>query len=155
MTRKRTRRANVTITENSNLPEIAEKLKKLTKREVHIGSDAGTDIAMIAGIHEYGSAKGKIPARSFIGAGKKKSSASVSKVAKAGIQEVVEGKEPDALLQELGTIALEKTLKNFDKMKIPALDPKYAERKGSKKILQDHLKLRESLKFEIKSRGSE
>ncbi|MNL05381.1 hypothetical protein D3C87_1259720 [compost metagenome] len=159
-TRRRTRRANVDVTETTFLPDILRKLEDLTKVEVHIGAAAdqsgSQEIAMIAGVHEFGSTKMGIPARSFIRSGKKKSQAAASKIAKAGVNEIVHGSETArGLMDKMGTVALEKTIKNFDRIRTPPLSPIYAKRRSgsAKKILVQESKLRESLAYIIVPRG--
>ncbi|MNV24477.1 hypothetical protein D3C71_1155440 [compost metagenome] len=111
---------------------------------------------MIAGVHEFGSTKMGIPARSFIRSGKKKSQAAASKIAKAGVNEIVHGSETArGLMDKMGTVALEKTIKNFDRIRTPPLSPIYAKRRSgsAKKILVQESKLRESLAYIIVPRG--
>lgn len=150
--RTRARRANVEVTESTFLPAIIQKLRGLTKKEVHIGAQGDAELAMIAGIHEYGSLKAKIPARSFIGTGKKKSQAAISKQARAGVNNIVQNSETaTGLLEKIGAIGKEKTLKNFDRIRTPPLSPRYAWRKkGQKnKILVQEKALRDSITFII------
>lgn len=149
-TRRRTRRANVEVSEWTYLPGIIENLQELAKREIHIGVQGDAETAMIAGIHEYGSVKAGIPARPFIGSGRQKAQAAISKAVRAGVQEIVlRGKRPDGLYQEVGTVGLSRVLKNFDKIKQPPLSPIYARRKSGKKILQDQQKLRDAMTFTV------
>ncbi|MDH2334280.1 hypothetical protein [Paenibacillus polymyxa] len=144
--RTRTRRANVELDETSFLPAILANLNKLSKKEVHIGMQGNADLAMIAGVHEYGSAKMKIPARSFIGTGKKKSSAGISKWVRTNITPVAMGNmDVMAFLEEIGVIGETKTLANFNRIKQPPLSPLYARRKKGKKILIAEAELRDSI----------
>jgi phage gpG-like protein len=57
------------------------------------------------------------------------------------------------LIKNLGEVAKEKTLKNFDKIRGPALSPIYAKRKHGNKILQDEEKLRDSIKYIVVPKG--
>lgn len=144
--RRSYRRANIEVTEDTYLPGIIKALQGLVKQEVHIGVQGDEEIAMIAGIHEYGSLKAGIPARSFIGSGKKKAQAPITKVVKAGVVELVTGNlDADDLLRKIGEVGTERVLKNFDKLRSPALSPIYARRKGNKKILQDEENLRDAI----------
>lgn len=152
--RRSYRRAYVEVTDNSNLSAIIDKLKPLTQNEVHIGVQGDAETGMIAGIHEYGSVKAGIPARSFIGSGKKKAQATISKAVRAGVKEIVLGnKSADDLYQEVGTIGLDKVLRNFDRIKQPPLSPIYARRKSNRKILQDQEKLRDAMTFVVVPKG--
>ncbi|TQR29396.1 hypothetical protein [Brevibacillus brevis] len=148
--RQRSTRANVTIDENSNIPEITRALERLAAKETHVGMQGDAELAMIAGVHEYGSAKMKIPARSFIGVGKKRSTAPIKKLVKAKIQGVADGSvPPEDLLREIGEIGLERTLKRFDSIRQPPLSPAYKAVKTGRKILLRDKDLRDSLTFKI------
>ncbi|WP_411552200.1 hypothetical protein [Paenibacillus lautus] len=134
------------MTELTYLPGIIETLQDLVTKEVHIGAQGDEETAMIAGIHEHGSLKAGIPARSFIGSGKKKAQTPISKAVKAGVVEMVTGNlTADSLLRKIGEIGTDRVLKNFDKLRTPPLSPIYAKRKGNKKILQDEQTLRDSI----------
>ncbi|PAD73674.1 hypothetical protein [Paenibacillus campinasensis] len=144
--RRSYRRANIEVTEDTYLPGIIETLQDLVTREVHIGAQGDEELAMIAGIHEYGSIKAGIPARSFIGSGKKKAQTPIARVVKEGVVELVTGNlDADDLLRKIGDVGKERVLKNFDKLRTPPLSPIYAKRKGNKKILRDEEQLRESI----------
>lgn len=148
--RRSYRRAYVEVTQDADFSAIIEKLKPLTHNEVHIGVQGDAETGMIAGIHEYGSIKAGIPARSFIGSGKKKAQAAISKAVKAGVKEIVLGnKSANDLYQEVGTVGLDKVLRNFDRIKNPPLSPIYARRKSGRKILQDQQKLRDAITFVV------
>lgn len=152
--RRSYRRANVEITETTFIPGIIDSLQELVKNEVHIGVDADPETAMIAAIHEFGSPKAGIPARSIIGTGKRKSQAAISKLVKSGVTAIVEkNKRTDQLLKEIGELGQVRLLKHFDRIKIPPLSAIYARRKTSKKILQDEQKLRDSITWKIASKG--
>lgn len=150
--RQRTRRANVEIDERSLIPLVRAAIKDLTKNEVHIGMQGDAELAMIAGVHEYGSAKMKIPARSFIGTGLKKSRAKISKLVRGKITDVVHGRiNTQTFLSEIGELGKEITVQNFDRIRKPKLSPIYARYKkkegGGKKLLQREADLRESITF--------
>jgi len=148
--RTRTRRANVEVDETTYLPGILAKLKELTKHEVHIGVQGDAELAMIAGIHEYGSIKAGIPARSFIGTGRRKSATAISKLVKAGVKNIVMGNErTEALLQMIGQTGKARVLKHFDRIRTPPLAPIYARHKGSNKILVEERKLRDAMTFVV------
>ncbi|MEW9702830.1 hypothetical protein [Paenibacillus sp. SI8] len=152
--RTRSRRANVEVTETTFLPSILKKIKGLTKQEVHIGVEGDEELAMIAGILEHGSKKMNIPARSFIGSGKKKSAAAISKLVRKGITELVHDQgDARRLLIDIGTTGKDRTLKNFDKIKSPPLSPIYARRKGSNKILVMEEHLRKAITFVVVRKG--
>lgn len=70
--RARARRVGVQVTGEDNLRQLAERLRPLTEQKVRIGMQGDAELAMIAGVHEYGSIKMNIPARSFIGTGKRR-----------------------------------------------------------------------------------
>lgn len=148
----RARRANVEINEQSFLPAIRLAMKQLRKQEVHVGMTGDAELAMVAGVHEYGSAKMKIPARSFIGSGLKKSKTPITKLVRGSITDVVHGRvRISAFLDQIGELGKQTTIKNFDKIKKPALSPVYASYKkkkgGGKKLLNREEELRESLTF--------
>ncbi|HBZ80919.1 MAG TPA: hypothetical protein DEP07_11100 [Brevibacillus sp.] len=153
--RTRSRRANVTISEVSRIPEIRAKLEELAENEVHIGMQGDAELAMIAGVHEYGSIKMKIPARSFIGVGKKRATSPITKRVKSGVQAIAESAETARdLLRDIGEIGLERTLKRFDSIRQPPLSQAYkAVKRGSKKILLRDKDLRDSLTYKIVRKG--
>lgn len=152
--RRSYKRANIEVTETTYLPAILEKLQELTKSEVHIGMQGSEELAEIAGAHEYGSFKKGIPARSFIGSGKKKAQAAISKAVRAGVKEIVMGnKNANSLYQAVGAVGLDKVLRNFDRIKQPALSPIYARRKSNRKILHDQEELRDSITFIVVPKG--
>ncbi|AYB36802.1 hypothetical protein [Brevibacillus laterosporus] len=151
----RSKRANVEITKTTYLPDILKKLHELTKNEVHIGAEGNAELAMIAGIHEYGSLKAKIPARSFIGSGRKKSQRVISQLAKQGVNAIVQKNETArGLLNKIGAAGQDKTLKNFDKIRTPSLSPRYSLRKKGRKnkILVQEQRLRDAITYTIVSR---
>ncbi|QCT02720.1 hypothetical protein E6C60_2005 [Paenibacillus algicola] len=142
------------MTETTYLPGVIDTLQDLVTKEVHIGVQGDEETAMIAGIHEYGSLKAGIPARSFVGTGKKKAQAPISKTVKAGVIELVTGNlSAKDLLQQIGDVGLSRVVKNFDKLRTPPLSPIYAKRKGNKKILHDEETLRDSLTSVVVSKG--
>lgn len=148
--RQRVRRANVEIDDNTLIPEMIQRLRGLTENEVHVGMEGGGELALIAAVHEFGSVKMNIPARSYIGTGKKKAQAAISKAVRAGVKEIAIGsQDPASLLQQVGEIGLEKTLKNFDRIKQPPLSPIYASRKRGRKLLVSDRDLRGSLVFRV------
>ncbi|WP_079908268.1 hypothetical protein [Paenibacillus sp. 32352] len=151
----RARRANVTIDGSSNLPDIVNKLRKLAEKEVYIGSMGGDeDLAITSAVLEYGSIKGNIPARSYIGSGKRRATPIISKVAKAGVQKVIDGNmQPEKLLQEIGEKGQERVLKNFDKIRTPPLSPIYAKQKGTNKLLVLEEDLRDSISYVVMPKG--
>ncbi|MNY70309.1 hypothetical protein D3C86_2084200 [compost metagenome] len=72
------------------------------------------------------------------------------------MNEIIHGSETArGLLNKMGTAALEKTIKNFDRIRTPPLSPIYAKRRSgsSKKILIQEAKLRDSLAYIIVPRG--
>ncbi|MEY9097090.1 hypothetical protein [Paenibacillus sp. RC84] len=153
-TRRRARAANVTVNEWTYLPDILKKMRGLSREEVHIGVEGEGEGAMIAAIHEFGSVKAGIPARSFIGTGKKKAQAAISKLAKAGVNEIVlKNQTATGLLIAIGAIGTNRVLKNFDKIRTPELSPIYAKRKGNNKILVQEQKLRDSITSILVRRG--
>lgn len=148
--RQRVRRANVEIDDNTQIPEMLRRLQGLLEQEVYIGMEGGGELALVAAVHEFGSAKMNIPARSYIGTGKKKAQAAIGKLVRAGVTEIALGNEqPAALLQRIGEVGLEKTLKNFDRIKQPPLSPIYASHKTGKKLLVSDRDLRNSIVFKV------
>ncbi|WP_236338480.1 hypothetical protein [Paenibacillus plantiphilus] len=137
------------------MAELLGRLRPLTQNEVHVGMQGDAELAMIAGVHEYGSVKMKIPARSFIGTGKKKAQAAISKLVRKGINEIARGeRDIESLYEEIGQLALGKMEKNFDRIKQPPISPIYAKYKvGGKKLLRAEQDLRESLTFKIVPKG--
>ncbi|MCM3143045.1 hypothetical protein [Brevibacillus sp. MER 51] len=151
----RAKRANVEVTETTYLPNIIKKLAELTQTEAHIGAQGNEELAMIAGIHEYGSMKAKIPARSFIGTGRRKSQRAISQLAKQGVNALVQGNETaQGLLTKIGRTGQEKTLNNFDKIRTPPLSPRYALRKKGRKnkLLVQEQQLRDAITYTIVER---
>lgn len=149
-TKRRSKRANVTVTETTYLPSIIKKLNKLAAQEVLIGATGDAETAMIAAIHEFGSKKAGIPARSFVGTGKQKAQAAIGKLARAGVNSIILKSETGpGLLNKIGEIGRERMLKNFDKIKTPPLTARYAKRKGNNKILRQEEQLRGSISFVV------
>lgn len=153
--RSRARRVGVQITGEDNLRRLAEQLRPLIEKKVRIGMQGDTELAMIAGVHEYGSVKMNIPARSFIGTGKKKGQTAIGKLVRAGVTEIAHGrKSVDSLFTEIGEVGLDRMVKNFNRIKQPALSARYAAHKtGPRKLLQRDEDLRDSLTFDIVPRG--
>jgi len=148
MSTTRIRRRNVTVTETSLIPEMRRRLEELAKTETHIGMQGDEDLAMIAGVLEFGSAKNNVPSRPFVRLGKRRANAGINKLVKAGLEEIATGSmEVDKLHQDIGELGLTKMEQAFDKMKKPALSAVYAAQKGSKKLLIDERTLREALTF--------
>ncbi|MDH6370556.1 phage gpG-like protein [Paenibacillus sp. PastF-3] len=153
--RTRARRVGVQVTGEDNLQLLASRLRPLTEKLVRVGMQGDAELAMIAGVHEYGSVKMNIPARSFIGTGKKKSQAAIGKLVRAGVTEIAHGRmRVDDLLHEIGKVGLDKTYKNFNRIKLPALSAIYASHKSGKKLLQRDEDLRDSLTYDIVPKGS-
>ena len=158
--RRRTQRAGVTVTESTFLPAILKSMQEISKYEVHVGAAAdqsgSQEIAMIAGVHEFGSVKRGIPARSFIRTGKNKARAAAGKVARAGVNAVVQKNESvHELFTKLGEIALQRTLKNFDAIRTPPISARYSKRRKNGKLLVQEQKLRDSLSYRITQRGTD
>ncbi|MCY7484429.1 hypothetical protein [Paenibacillus alvei] len=148
--RTRTRRANAEITEVAFLPELLANLRELAQHEVHIGMEGDAELAMIAGVHEYGSRKMDIPARSFIGSGKKKAAPQIGKVVRAGLTDVAHGRRSvTSFLNDVGETGKIRVIKNFDRIRTPSLSPIYARRKSGRKILVQEQNLRDSIKYVI------
>lgn len=146
----RSKRANVTVTKSDYLPDILKKLRKLTGIEVRIGATGDAETAEIAAVHEFGSLKKGIPARSFVRLGRKKAQTAIGKLARAGVTEIVlKNETAEGLLKGIGQLAKDRMLQNFDKIRTPSLSPIYAKRKGSKKLLVQEKQLRDSITFVI------
>lgn len=154
--RSRARRAGVQVTGDDNLQLLAARLRPLTQKKVRIGMQGDAELAMIAGVHEYGSLKMNIPARSFIGTGKKKGQAPIGKLVRAGVTEIARGRmRVDDLLQEIGKVGLDRMKKNFERIKQPPLSARYARHKsGPNKLLQRDEDLRDSLTYDVVPRGT-
>lgn len=154
-TRARARRVGVQVTGEDNLRLLADRLRPLTTKKVRIGMQGDAELAMIAGVHEYGSIKMKIPARSFIGTGKKKGQAPIGKLVRAGVTEIAYGrKRVEELFAEIGETGLDRMKKNFERIKQPPLSSIYASRKsGSRKLLHREDELRDSLTYDIVPKG--
>lgn len=134
--------------------DLITRLVPLTRKEIHIGMQGDEELALVAGVHEYGSAKMNIPARSFIGAGKKKAQAAIGKLVRAGVTEIaLDRKNTQSLQTEIGELGLERMKKNFDRIKQPALSPIYARRKASNKLLIADEDLRDALTYTIVLKG--
>jgi len=148
--RTRTRRGTVTITETSLVPQFKRRLAELAGKEVHVGMDGDAELAMVAAVLEFGSTKMNIPSRPFVRIGKRRATALINKLVKAGFQAIAAGNmRPDKLCRDIGETGLAKMEAAFDKMRKPALSPVYARRKGNKKLLIDERHLRDSLTFKV------
>ena len=146
MARTRSRKANVTITESDFLPVLRERVRALTKSEVHIGMQGNAELAMVAAVHEFGSAKMKIPARSPFRIGKKRASAAISKVVRTGVNQIAHGEgTAEALFEQIGAVGQDKVKKSFNRITGPALSINYLHFKEGNKILIDEADLRESV----------
>mgnify|MGYP001462700231 CR=1 FL=1 len=132
------------------IPVMRERLASLAEHEVHIGMEGDAEHAMIAAVLEFGSAKEGIPSRPFVRLGRRRAAPAITKLIKAGLQEIAIGSlRADKLQQDIGDLGLSKMEQAFDRMRKPALSPIYAKRKGSKKLLVNERKLRESLTYKI------
>lgn len=146
MARTRSRKANVTITESDFLPDLIRRAKSLTENEVHIGMQGNAELAIVAAVHEFGSAKMKIPARSPFRIGKKRASAAISKVARAGVNQVARGEgTAGALFEQIGIVGQDKVRKSFNRITEPALSINYLHWKEGNKILIEDAELRDSV----------
>ncbi|ASS66380.1 MULTISPECIES: hypothetical protein [unclassified Paenibacillus] len=150
----RSSRVKVSMSGTDDINKLRLRLWGLTKKEVHVGMQGDAELAMIAAVHEYGSAKMGIPARSFIRSGRMKSRIPVGKIVRAGVTEIAFGrKRAGVLLEEAGRTGLDRTIKNFERIKQPPLSARYkAERGGGRKLLQRDKDLRESLTYVIKKK---
>lgn len=150
----RSSRVKVNISGTDDINKLRLRLGSLTAKEVHVGMQGDAELAMIAGVHEYGSAKMDIPARSFIRTGRMKSRIPVGKIVRAGVTEIAFGrKRAGSLLEEVGQTGLDRTIKTFERIKQPPLSARYrAERGGGRKLLQREKELRESLTYVIKEK---
>lgn len=152
--KQRVRRANVEYTGDMDLSALVERVRPLTAHEVVIGVEGNAEIALVAAVHEFGSAKMNIPARSFIGTGKKKAQVAIGKLVRAGVNEIALGnKTVDSLLQEIGELGQQRVVKNFDRIKQPGLSAIYARYKTGKRLLQADMDLRESIVFRVRRKG--
>ncbi|GGF77268.1 hypothetical protein GCM10010912_22950 [Paenibacillus albidus] len=153
--RSRARRVGVQVTGEDNLQLLAERLRPLTEQKIRIGMQGDAELAMVAGVNEYGSVKMNIPARSFIGTGKKKGQAPIGKLVRAGVTEIAHGrKSVDSLFVEIGETGLDRMKKNFERIKQPPLSARYAAGKtGSRKLLHREDELKDSLTYDIVPRG--
>ncbi|AIQ61854.1 hypothetical protein PSTEL_00635 [Paenibacillus stellifer] len=155
MARSRARRAGVQVTGEDILSELVARLRPLTHKKVRIGMQGDAELAMIAGVHEYGSVKMNIPARSFIGSGKKKGQTPIGKLVRGSVGEIARGrKQVDELMQEIGETGLDRMVKNFDRIRQPPLSARYAQvKRGPNKLLQRDEDLRDSLTFDVVPRS--
>lgn len=152
--RRSVRRANVQYTGDMDLSVLVDRVRPLMDQEVVIGVQGNAELAMIAGVHEFGSAKMNIPARSFIGTGKKKAQAAIAKLVRQGVNEIALGnKSVDSLLQEIGELGQQRVVKNFDRIKQPGLSAIYARYKKGKKLLIADMDLRDSIVFKVRRKG--
>lgn len=149
------RATNVRLSRRDRNPQFLAQLRRLAQQEIFIGMQGDAELAMIAGVHEYGSVKEKIPARSFIGVGKKRARSAVTKRIKAGLKAIADGTETtQQLQQDIGEIGKQKILERIAKMKKPKLTAKYAKSKGNKKLLIDEDRLKESITHKVGAKGS-
>ncbi|MBY9077274.1 hypothetical protein KIH86_03635 [Paenibacillus sp. HN-1] len=152
---RRATSARVQVSGEDNLQVLAARMRALTEKRVAIGIRGDDELAVIAIVHEFGSAPKGIPERSFIRTGKIKSRATINKIVKAGVIEIAYGrKHPNQLYQEIGVAGLEKTAANFERIKQPPLSPIYASHKQGRKLLQaEEMRLKESLSWSIINRA--
>lgn len=148
--RTRTRRGNVTVTEESMIPVMRQRLAALAEHEIRIGMEGNAEEAMIAAVLEFGAPAAGIPSRPFVRNGRRRASAPITKLVKEGLQRIATGgMSAGKLQQDIGEIGLSKMEAAFDSMRKPVLSPIYAKRKGSKKLLVNEHKLRDSLTYRI------
>ncbi|WP_211750355.1 hypothetical protein [Paenibacillus sp. Marseille-Q4541] len=154
--RSRASKANVQITGLEDLNELERRLKPLTEKVVRVGMQGDAELAMIAGVHEYGSEKMNIPARPFISTGKKKSRSAINKEVKSGVTKIAFGRmRAEMLFRNIGKIGFVKTYKNFQRIKQPLLSAQYVKDKEGNKLLQRDQDLLESLTWDIVAKGKE
>lgn len=155
MASPRARRVGVQVSGEDNMRELAERLRLLVEKKVRIGMQGDSELAMIAGVHEYGSVKMNIPARSFIGTGKKKGQTPIGKLVRVGVTEIAQGrKSVDSLFTEIGEVGLDRMKKNFERIKQPPLSARYAAHKtGPRKLLQREEELHDSLTYDVVPKG--
>lgn len=148
-------RTNIRMDRQDRTPQFLAHLHRLASQEVFIGMTGDAELAMIAAVHEFGSEKMKIPARSFIGIGKKRARSLITKRIKAGLKAIADGHESTAQLQhDIGMIGKQKILERIAKIKKPRLTPIYAKKKGNKTILVRDDDLKDSIVFKVGPKGS-
>ncbi|GBF73057.1 hypothetical protein PA598K_01342 [Paenibacillus sp. 598K] len=153
-TKSRARRAGVQVTGADNLSKLAARLRPLTQQKVIIGVQGDAELALIAGVHEYGSVKMSIPARSFVLTGRKKGQVPIGKLVRAGVAEIARGRRRIGdMLDEVGRVGLDKMQQNFDRINDPPLSARYARSKIGRRLLQREQDLRDSLTYDVVPRS--
>ncbi len=138
------------MTGTDDVMALKLRMQLLARQEVHVGMQGDAELAMIAGVHEYGSIKMGIPARSFIRSGRNKSRAPIGKLVRAGVTDIGFGRrKAAALLDAIGRTGLDRTAKNFDRIRQPPLTARYKATRGGRKLLQREQDLRDSLTYVI------
>lgn len=152
--KSRAKRAGIEVTGGDILSDMMLRLQPLTRKNVRIGMTGDSELAMIAGVHEYGSAKMNIPARSFVRTGQKKGQVPIGKLVRASVGDIARGrKKAKHLFRQIGEIGLDRMVKNFDRIRTPPLSAKYAKvKRGPNKILQREKDLRDSMTYVIEAR---
>ncbi|QOS97555.1 hypothetical protein JNUCC42_13235 [Brevibacterium sp. JNUCC-42] len=155
-TKKRSRRANVTIEEVNLIPAILEQLEKLLVEEIYVGVFGDAQMAKIAAYQEYGAPKAGIPERSFLRAGMEKHKAAVSKIVRNELKSVVELQgDVGEMMNLVGQSAADKVKKYFEKLNDPPLKPQTIARKKDRnpKPLVNTGDIRDAIGFEVKPKG--
>lgn len=119
--------------------KATRRLMSLEDAEVTVGvhEDAGADLATIAAVHEFGSADGDIPERSFLRStadeGRRRYAEQLSRAA----GRMVDGQAQPAAIRAVGEAMAEDVRRKIAAGIDPPNDPETAERKGHSRTLID------------------
>lgn len=137
----------------TKLRQIRERLMKnsgvLVGLPVGTGSyEDGAPIAVIAAVHEFGSADGTIPERSFLRVPLRQNAEDFKSVWRAQISKVVEGElSMHQVMSQLGARAVAVSQEAISEGIAPGNAESTVKRKGSSKPLIDTGQLRQSITF--------
>ncbi len=115
----------------------------------HTGAD-GLTVAGVAAVHEFGTADGRIPERSFLRATFDANNSRYAGMAKRIAARVVDGEDPEGLLTALGLTIAGDVQERIAAGIEPTLAPATVARKGSSTPLIDTGRLRQSISSRVR-----
>lgn len=147
--------------------KLVKKLGQLSQKRVKVGVLAETggnqthpnsnlSLIELAGVHEFGSEKAGIPARSFIRSTSERPDVirGYQKIAAEQVTKVVDGESANAALETLGEYLTERTRETIldNKTSGPPLKPETVERKGFSTKLLDTGALADAIQHKVVDR---
>lgn len=146
-----------------NIEQRADKIKQRIESmpTVRVGVpkaagtyESGVHTATIAAVHEFGSADGRIPERSFLRVGLQESKPEISKLYKKMLSNVMMGKASGAILQRLvGELVVGKVVERISSSIPPKNAKSTIASKKSSTTLIDTGHLRQSITYEVVKEG--